>query len=835
MPWPFRSRRSTERADARRADARSAEVRAGDGGRASAAGRPFGQWRQLPALTGVIAAQPTSGSRQFTQTLPSRWQQPPVLGRLGHNVRAEAPSGTVSGLTVLPSLPSVASGPGVYPASAPLGPDGAPASRAGGENLAGGAGWPLAAPGLPGAGPDQAVAEARGRIQGESPGDLPMPGPPDDAPAAPLTRPAYPGWDTAGTPSGPGARATGNRAPMPQLPRLTSGPPSRPGTGSLPPRPPATSGPHPPGTGASFGPGQPGTGGPEGLEQPGEGPEGPPGATAQSGEDSAARPIPPVTTPGGPLPGTAQPDAGPGPLAGPSTSGGSAAGTPGQEDRRRRLSQDLASQRDQPVPGPGPVPGPTGARAQLPIAPPPPAAAGLAVEESPAAPSSAGAGVPSTQARPGWGEAQRSPARQAPAPPQAPALAAPWLERPPGPPSAGPAAPAVPVPGTPAPGRPAPGVPAARSGIPGSAAGPAPAVPGDRQAPAAGADAPLADVADQAPATVDRPPGTPPGAGPRRRRARLGAPLADRPGISSVPSEPPPGPVTRAAAEPAPPAAAQPAPPATAWPAPAAVAQPVPPATARLAPAAVARPVSPAVARPAPLAGAGPIAPLTSRRSPISSMTPMPSRHRSPTGIQPGGPGPEPRGASSATLPAPGTVPGPPPYPPLALGVNDQAVASHAPAALDMAASRWPAATAVPVGAGPPGFTRQPGLAGTTRASGRDTTVPARPAPPRPVPAQPVVAPPAPAQPVLPQAAPSPAVQSGPAPSPAVRSGPRPSPAVQQQARPPAAAAGGMASQAPSDPAALDQLAHRLYGRIRSQLTAELLADRERAHLLTDL
>jgi hypothetical protein len=39
----------------------------------------------------------------------------------------------------------------------------------------------------------------------------------------------------------------------------------------------------------------------------------------------------------------------------------------------------------------------------------------------------------------------------------------------------------------------------------------------------------------------------------------------------------------------------------------------------------------------------------------------------------------------------------------------------------------------------------------------------------------------------------------------------------------------------PADPATLDQLAHLLYGRIRSQLAAELLADRERAHLLTDL
>jgi hypothetical protein len=39
----------------------------------------------------------------------------------------------------------------------------------------------------------------------------------------------------------------------------------------------------------------------------------------------------------------------------------------------------------------------------------------------------------------------------------------------------------------------------------------------------------------------------------------------------------------------------------------------------------------------------------------------------------------------------------------------------------------------------------------------------------------------------------------------------------------------------PSDPATLDQLARHLYGRIRGQLAAELLADRERSALLTDL
>jgi len=40
---------------------------------------------------------------------------------------------------------------------------------------------------------------------------------------------------------------------------------------------------------------------------------------------------------------------------------------------------------------------------------------------------------------------------------------------------------------------------------------------------------------------------------------------------------------------------------------------------------------------------------------------------------------------------------------------------------------------------------------------------------------------------------------------------------------------------ATTDPAVLDRLAQRLYGRLRGHLAAELLADRGRAQLLTDL
>src|SRR5689334_16083187 len=93
MPWPFRRRRGAP-------SPRNAGT--------SASERPLGGWRELPALAPVIPPQPTSGSRQFVRTLPSRWQQPPALGPLGHDVRADAAGGTVSGLAVLASRPGTA-------------------------------------------------------------------------------------------------------------------------------------------------------------------------------------------------------------------------------------------------------------------------------------------------------------------------------------------------------------------------------------------------------------------------------------------------------------------------------------------------------------------------------------------------------------------------------------------------------------------------------------------------------------------------------------------------------------------------------------------------------
>jgi hypothetical protein len=55
------------------------------------------------------------------------------------------------------------------------------------------------------------------------------------------------------------------------------------------------------------------------------------------------------------------------------------------------------------------------------------------------------------------------------------------------------------------------------------------------------------------------------------------------------------------------------------------------------------------------------------------------------------------------------------------------------------------------------------------------------------------------------------------------------------QATPHPETAPAAADLAMADPGTLDRLAQRIYGRLRGHLAAELLADRERAQLLTDL
>src|ERR1019366_8784493 len=91
MRWPFRSRGA---------------ARGRGAGPGEEAVRPSGQWRELPAATSVLRPQPTANSRGFVRTLPSRWQQPAVLAPLGHDVTADAPSGSVAGLAVGVDLPA---------------------------------------------------------------------------------------------------------------------------------------------------------------------------------------------------------------------------------------------------------------------------------------------------------------------------------------------------------------------------------------------------------------------------------------------------------------------------------------------------------------------------------------------------------------------------------------------------------------------------------------------------------------------------------------------------------------------------------------------------------
>ena len=84
----------------------------------------------------------------------------------------------------------------------------------------------------------------------------------------------------------------------------------------------------------------------------------------------------------------------------------------------------------------------------------------------------------------------------------------------------------------------------------------------------------------------------------------------------------------------------------------------------------------------------------------------------------------------------------------------------------------------------------------------------------------------------LPVAVASSAPPSAPAPPPAV--GPPPPPTADAPSAVPEAGAAATAGF-PSDPAALDLLARRLYGRFSRRLADELLSERERAQLLTDL
>lgn len=68
--------------------------------------RPEGAWRELTGPTGVTGGPLAGGNTRFVRTLPSRWQQPQILGPLGHDVRPDIPGGLAPDLarTVQPSI-----------------------------------------------------------------------------------------------------------------------------------------------------------------------------------------------------------------------------------------------------------------------------------------------------------------------------------------------------------------------------------------------------------------------------------------------------------------------------------------------------------------------------------------------------------------------------------------------------------------------------------------------------------------------------------------------------------------------------------------------------------
>lgn len=55
-------------------------------------------WRELPTITPALPAMPTLTDQSFSQSLPTRWNTPPALGALGHDVRTDVPGGLISGV-----------------------------------------------------------------------------------------------------------------------------------------------------------------------------------------------------------------------------------------------------------------------------------------------------------------------------------------------------------------------------------------------------------------------------------------------------------------------------------------------------------------------------------------------------------------------------------------------------------------------------------------------------------------------------------------------------------------------------------------------------------------
>jgi hypothetical protein len=96
--WPFRRGRGD--GDAGHAETGLAETGLPATGSGSADAPPAvprgGAWRELPGAMATLPRMPATLDAAFTSTLPSRWQVPPALAPLGHDVRPDVFGGLVS-------------------------------------------------------------------------------------------------------------------------------------------------------------------------------------------------------------------------------------------------------------------------------------------------------------------------------------------------------------------------------------------------------------------------------------------------------------------------------------------------------------------------------------------------------------------------------------------------------------------------------------------------------------------------------------------------------------------------------------------------------------------
>ena len=853
MRWPFRSRGA-------------ARVQ-GDGPGEEAV-RPSGEWRELPAATSVLRPQPTANSRGFVRTLPSRWQQPAVLAPLGHDVTADAPSGSVAGLAVGVDLPvGVTQRPPARPAS----------EAATGQPVTGRAWAPR---GLPGVSllrrprPARVSGGSRPRPEAADGGHGALPGP---GRAGPLL--ATPPDAAQPLRAGPGvAPPAGQTAPAPVIAAAASAS-AKPGLDS------PSSGGRSPASARSASPGQGTLQAHDDSTAPAESVSEMPRAAAAVSPPAAATGGAPSADQGGtPAAGytaaasVASTPIGEGPRTRPWP--GSAAAAQGGADARafptgaNKGARDLPETGDRPAgvapAGVAPAGPGTGILPAGPDVGAPPArldAGSLPIGvQTEASPGAAGAGSDQQERSAGLGPGLGSP--------DAAGARSRQVAEPAGP----------------------PGSPSGRLRRR-RRLGPPLTGPAGEQVAGLGTTPPASPSAQAASSTANLAPANPPVspgagfAGPPRAGSAI-TPVADPSAVRG----------TRPAA-------------------------PLPPTETAGLPVVTA--VAPAAA--GHESGQRAFAPLTSMRTLVNSRTSLASRSGSPPGIEAGGPGPRPAVPGTATMLAADLAPGPPPGSSAVLGASaDRDPAGRYSASVrspDWAAAGGIRASGVPrsmaggsaagdqMAAAPPARTRQrmgaeageaprqsigpvdsimaggtqgalspavtrswsqagrpgpnpDGWPGSTAPAGfrlpsgddRPWSPPGRPGnalrarPPVPAAQAPVPDGSAtPYQPALNRGPGSPVspypvagpVTAGPAAAGPVTAGPvtagpaAAGPVSDNSATAGSATAGpataGPAAADPTDPASLDRLAQRLYGRLRGHLAAELLADREHAQLLTDL